>query len=368
MKRCMLLVALILALVLPSVASATDIPAVVGYHSLVLDEGGNPIPDGDWGVRFRITDVSGNPLYEERQNLPAIGGRLSALIGNGLDANGAPTGGLSPAMLDPSGAKYLEVEIEGMDPLPAVELASVPYASYAQTALGVADASVGFEGLSGDVMVRIADELTGGAGADAIILREELGSLYSDPSSATSIGVSTAGFTSSSSSDLQGALADIDLSLSAHSGDIAGLATSLSSESAARAGADSAEASARSTADATEATVRAEADYALDTRLDAIEDPSRLSFARSAWGSVAGGSSPTIIGQNASIAWEGANTYRVNFSQPFSSAGYAVILTPIGGVHSADMPSVYDKSASGFRVGFSISAATQSFDFMVLSN
>ena len=151
MKRFVLIVicALIVCLV-SSVSRATtpEVPVVMGYHSAVTDEGGNPIDDGGWNAWFRITDINGAKLYEERQGVTAIGGRISTLIGNGLTADGAPTGGVPLEALDPDGVRFLEVEIEGMDPLPAVEMAAVPYCSYSQVALGAAEGSISFDALA----------------------------------------------------------------------------------------------------------------------------------------------------------------------------------------------------------------------------
>ena len=41
-------------------AAQAAVPQVMGYHSAVYDEGGNPIVDGEWDAIFRITDVDGN--------------------------------------------------------------------------------------------------------------------------------------------------------------------------------------------------------------------------------------------------------------------------------------------------------------------
>jgi hypothetical protein len=348
-----------------SPAATPEVPVVMGYHSAVTDEGGNPISDGDWGAWFRITDVNGAKLYEERQDVTAIGGRISTLIGNGLTADGAPTGGVPLETLSPDSVKFLEVEIEGMDPLPAVEMAAVPYCSYSQVALGAAEGSISYDALAPGTVDMIAGELTDGAGSESIVLREELTTIYSDPSSATYIGVATTGIDNSTSSDLQNVLDDLD-------GAIAANESSITAESANRASAVSAETTARAAADSAEASARTTADNALDGRVAAVEAPNRLSFTRSIWGTVYGDA--TFYGANASASSIGLNNYQVSFTQSLSSANYAVVATPNHntglGSNSPATLMLYDKTASGFKVAITPSSSSvfRSFDFIVIGN
>lgn len=346
-------------------AATSEVPVVMGYHSAVADEGGNPIDDGQWNAWFRITDMNGTKLYEERQGVTAIGGRISTLIGNGLNADGAPTGGVPLEALSPDGVRFLEVEIEGMDPLPAVEMAAVPYCSYSQVALGAADGSIGYDAFADGVLDNIAEDLTGGEGKEAIILREELDTIYSDPSSATYIGVAAADLDNSTSSDLQNVLDDLD-------GAIAANESGISAESANRVSAINDEATARAAADSAEASARTTADNALDARLDAVEAPNRLSFLRSIWGTVYGDA--TFYGANASASSIGMNSYQVSFTESLSSANYAVVATPNHntslGSNSPATLMLYDKTASGFKVVITPSSSSifRSFDFIVIGN
>lgn len=200
-------------------AGERALPNVIAYQSALFDDGGNPIADGEAQVAFRIRGSDGALLYEEYQTLDVVRGTVSALVGNGLTENGAPTGGISASALDPTGAKYLEVQVGDFPPTSAMEIASVPYASYSELALGavegaidslaIADGSIAYEDLSDDLKSRLTDDITGGRGADQIIYRNELESLYRGPESASAIGL-RAGLNYSGANDLQGAIQDID--------------------------------------------------------------------------------------------------------------------------------------------------------------
>ncbi len=404
MKSAMMSLVLVMMLILfPAWASAdqSHVPNVIGYHSAIFDEGGNPIADGDVDVWFRITDATGAVLYEETQKVTAIGGQLSTLIGNGLTADGAPTGGVPLDAVGP-GSKYLEVEIEGMSPLPAMELATVPYASFAQQAFGIAensidgnsikDKSVTFDDLSDDVLDKMAQNL-GGEGASSILLREDLDSLYRSPSAASTIGVER-GLNYSGSNDLQNVLRDLDRAISSREERII-------AEQNARESAIAAEAVARANADAEKVSKSGDTmngslimngniimgdgftvdgidvgETVSDLQADVsiIEDPQRLSFTRSIWGTVSPGAGvPEFHGENASVALAGSpGQYRITFTQPLSDEYFAAIVTPSNVAKSGDPSSaaplvVSDKTVDGFTVTV-LGMALQSFDFIVMGH
>jgi hypothetical protein len=233
----------------PDLGSA---PPYLVYQSELYDDGGNPISDGEVDIVFRITDGQGGVLYEEQQTVEAIRGQVTALVGNGLDLNGVPTGGLSIDMLNPVGPRYLEVEVEGFSALEPMEMASVPYSLYTSMALdaadgaidsrAIADGGVEFEDLSSGLIDQLANHLTGGAGAENIVLRQELDTLYRDPSAASTIGVSP-NFVYSGADDLQAVLQDLDRAILQRD-------ERISAEAQARQQADNAEAAARADADA----------------------------------------------------------------------------------------------------------------------
>ncbi len=302
-------------------AEARAVPTVLAFQSVLTDDGGNPIADGEVEVTFRITDLAGLAIYEEVQTLEAVDGHVAALVGAGLDASGAPTGGLGAALLDPREALLLEVAVEGLPPLPAMEIASVPYAAWAERALAVqegaidssaiADGAIAFDDLSAALVDRLASELAAGEGSRTLVMREELDDYYRDPASAAHIGVE-GGFSFSGANDLQGVLADIDRAMKRRDERVSAeedareeatttlqanidietqarvtwdgtLQANIDGESAARVQADLAEAQARSTWDGTlqtnidgEAALRASADTALQAAIDAEAEARRL--------------------------------------------------------------------------------------------
>jgi hypothetical protein len=347
-------------------AALPEVPTVLGYHAAVYDEGGNAIGDGEWVAVFRITDADGQALYEERQTVTAVGGQVSALIGNGLTEDNAPTGGVPYEALVPQGPRYLEVAFEGMEPLPAMELAAVPYAGFARVALGAAEGAIAFEALADGAVDRIAEELTDGGSKAEIVLRSELDTLYSDASAAATIGVETTGFVTSSESDLQGLLSDIDAVLVQQATDLSSVQATLDAERQSRLSADAAEGSARAAADAALSLT----DDALDKRIAAVESGERLSFLHSAWGTVSGGSTPSMTGANASVSRVGSSTYRLALSPAMANASYAVTVTPsdnakTGSPDAGGAVRIFNKTPDGFDVQF-VGLANESFDFIVL--
>ncbi|MFA4874140.1 MAG: hypothetical protein WC956_02005 [bacterium] len=362
-------------------AESPAVPQVIGFHSVIADEGGNPIPDGDVTIDFRITDAAGTVLYEERQGVASVGGLVSALIGNGLTGDGAPTGGVPMGVLDPQGARFIEVAVEGVTTLPPMEIASVPYAAYAQEALGVADGSVSFESLDADAMQLIAQALTKGKDASQILLRDELPTLYSASSAASTIGVAP-GLAYSGASHLQETLGDLDKAIVARDArintEINDRSSAIAAEAQARTGADSSEAGSRLAADSSEAGVRSAADSSanssivdLQGRMQAIENPQRLSFNRSAWGTVSlSGGNAVMHGANASAAYLGSSLYRITFDQQMADDLYAVAVTPANNSNSqggAYPLSVSSKDAGGFTISLG-NMSPQKFDFVVMGN
>jgi len=346
--------------------SAAEVPNVMGYHSAIVDEGGNPIQDGEWDVTFRITDVAGSPVYEESQRLSAVGGQISALIGNGLDSSGAPTGGLPLEAVEPGGYRYLEVAIDGMDPLPAQELASVPYASYCQSALSVAAGGVTKDSLDGSVVDHIASQMTDGAGAESIVLQQDLSTVYSEPASATYIGVASESIACSEASNLQSILDDLDQAIAVNSQNIA----SCEDDKVSREG-DTIDGDVNLNGNVYVQDGRTIDGYDISVEFVSINE--RTSNLESncclrTWGTVVGGPSPTISGSNVALSSTSVDNYHVAFTQPFADASYAVVLTPIAGiVESPALPKVYGKTSSGFDVHFD-GASTRSFDFIVMGN
>ena len=320
-------------------AQQPAVPSVLAFQSSLYDDGGNPVADGPATVTFRILDVAGAVLYEERQTPDIVRGELSALVGNGLTAAGAPTGGIPDGLFAPGAARYLEAEVDGQPPTAPLEIASVPYALHAGEALEVADGGVAFEDLKEDVVGALAAALANEVlGASEVIVRSDLATMYRDPSSAATIGVAST-FVSSSADNLQGVLDDLD-------------------------GALETEARARVAADAAEAAARQAADAALQASIQtAVADltPPPNAFSLKAWGHVAVciNGAPSVSGGNVSGAQQIAQTQcRVTFAAPMTSADYAIVNTA--------PTAVVGRDASGFTVSCGGSSSC-AFDFIAIA-
>ena len=333
---------------------------------MLTDDGGNPIPDGEVGAWFRIVDAAGNVLYEEQQQVVAQQGLVSALIGNGLTAAGAPTGGVPLEAIAPEGTRYLEVAVDGLPPTPRMEIAAVPYAAYAQVAFGVieggvdsraiADNSIAFKDLAEGAVTGIASALTSSAVPSPFITEDA----FRLPEAAAKIGVAP-GLGSSDATDLQGALGDLDAA-------IAQQGARVTAEISARAGGDAARVSrAGDTMTGTltmlapivmaeGATVDGVDVGGLSQQVSAIEAPTRLSFTRSAWGSVTiSGADVAISGSSLGVSRISATEFRITFAQPMSDNAYAVSASPsfrdpITAPSGLQPPIVHRKTPGSFDV------------------
>ncbi|MFH0800518.1 MAG: hypothetical protein V2A66_10125 [Pseudomonadota bacterium] len=395
-------------------AETKAVPNVLSFQSLLFDDGGNPIADGSVGITFRVKDAKDQVLYEEKQSLDAVRGGVSALVGNGLNAQGAPAGGIPSAVLDPAGSRYLEAQVDGFPATSPMEIASVPYAVYANQALSaaegaidskaIADGSIGYADLNRDLIRQLSSEITGEKGAGGIVFKEGL----RDPSSAATIGVK-ANLVYSASNDLQGALADLDRAIKRRDEKIDAEATARGGMDATLQSSVGSEATARSSMDATlqssiesEATARQQAEAQLQAAISSEaqtrqqEDALVLSQAQqniaagnttvmndinsrlypSAWGSVTNSSSPVITGANVSLGTcsDGGNC-EITFNTKMGSANYAVVVTGQYR-YTIQAPTVVtaglivsDKTTDGFTIKPSAGAGAGSmfpFDFIVM--
>jgi len=250
-----------------SSAVAGDIPTVMSYHSVMYDDGGNPIPDGDTGVSFRILDADGNVLYEESQTVVVSGGMISALIGNGINSDGASTGGIDPSIFESGDPRFLDVQLDGYPAVGPAEIASLPYAMYSKVAYGVsdgvintksiADGGIEFKDLSDKLVDELKDKITGGGD---IALKSDIEDMYRSPDAASKIGVRR-GMNYSGASDLQSAISDLDRAVKRRD-------DRLTSEIENRKTADASEISARKQADTNEAALRQSADANLQNNIN----------------------------------------------------------------------------------------------------
>lgn len=222
MKKLVRIMLLVLALMMPMSASAAaqNVPQYLNYQSMFFDDGGNFLPDGQTNLTFRIMSADGSVLFEEYQTVNVINGYVSAIVGNGLDVNDAPIGGIPMEVLSPdNGSLYLEVTAEGYPPEIGLEIVSVPYALYSQKALTVANNSIGAEEikdnsiershLTVELISQLADEMgTAGLMATPTDITN-LQTTYSSSSGATNIGMST-GLTYSTGTNVQTVVQDLD--------------------------------------------------------------------------------------------------------------------------------------------------------------
>lgn len=356
-KKILMVVSVVALVAVPLRAARASavVPQVMSYQAILTDDGGNLLPDGDAATYFRILDEVGTVLYEERQQVRSVAGRVSALIGNGLDAQGAPTGGVPQAVISPDGRRYLEVMVEGQPAFARMEMASVPYATFAQQALSVAvgsvdsqaiaDQGIAFGDLSNDAIKGLAEALRSGS-TNQVFVTEQA---FAEPCAAAKVGVAP-GLTHSNSSQVQGVLADLDSGLTqveqTGQGKLDRTGGSVTGTLTMQANIELADGN---TVDGVDVSL-------LSSQVNALDNPARLSFGRSLWGTVTfSGQSVSFAGVGATVQYISMNQCRVVFDQPMQDTTYAVTLTPMstaqtvpGGTVST--PLVFNKTAQGFYV------------------
>jgi len=391
MKRIVIgVLATCIVLMLPMAGNAdpTSVPHFLNYQSLLYDDGGNLVANGPAGITFKITDAAGNVLYEERQTPDVVNGAVSAVIGNGLDGGGAPMGGVPASVLTPDSSRYLEVTVDGYPPETAMEIVSVPYAVYAEKALGAAEGAIDGAALANKSITidhladgLISDLATQMGTAGLIATRTDLTNLqttYRGTTGASTIGV-TGGFVYSGSNNLQGVLQDLDRAIQSRQAGVDAIQTTVNTHTTsnvatahptgnwpiarldtdiATQGELNAEAAARAAADAAEAGARGGKDEELEVRLEAVEGASQIPL--SAWGTVDCDADPTMTGENATVSHGGVlGMCRVTFVTAKADTNYAVSIS------SPNKDAVVtNKTLDGFTAGVS-GTPSVSFDFVV---
>lgn len=368
-------------------AGATAVPHFLNYQSLLYDDGGNLLADGPANVTFKVKDAGGHVLFEETQTLDVVRGAVSALVGNGLTAAGAPTGGVPLSVMEPGGERYLEVAVEGYPPEGQMEIVSVPYAVYAELALGAADEAIDgaaiakkaitMEHLSDSFVNDLATQMSA---AGAIATRTDLTNMqttYRGVGGASNIGV-TAGFVYSGSNNLQDVLRDLDRAIQHRQGSVEIIETNITNEISARTASDTTlqnninnEASARAAADAAETTARRNKDNEHDSRLDDLGGRGNSYVQYS--GVVNCSDPPTIQGEHVTVSEPAMHVYRIIFNDPLPYSNYAVSLTLERAAPAYDVTGpimvVSNKTMSSFDVsGFPAigNLSTISFGFAVI--
>jgi hypothetical protein len=125
MKRCMIVLTGILLVTAVPPSQAT-VPSTLSYQGVLQDGAGNPVPDGNYALTFRIYSVpaGGTALWTENQTLAVQGGILNAVLGS------------TTALNLPFNVKYwLGTSVASEAELtPRVELTASPYAMRAARA------------------------------------------------------------------------------------------------------------------------------------------------------------------------------------------------------------------------------------------
>ncbi len=209
MKQIILIVTMMLLFCPIASAKQTTVPNVLAYQSVLYDDGGNPIDDGETDIIFRILNHDGDILFEENQRIDIIRGSVSAIIGDGEDVDGAPAGGIPSQIFETDNPIYLEVEAGEIPPTDPMEIVSVPYSMVAGSVVeggvnskAIRNRSIRYEDLSKNLIQNLSSE--GG-----FVSRDGLDKIYREPEAASRIGVERV-FNYSGANDLQGVLRDLD--------------------------------------------------------------------------------------------------------------------------------------------------------------
>ncbi len=220
------LASLILMFPIIEVLASEYVPHFLNYQSILYDDGGNLIQDGESTLRFKILDVSGNVLFEETQKVNVVNGYVSAIVGNGLNASGSPSGGIPVEIFASKTQLFLEVTADNYPPESMLEIVSVPYSIYAEKALTVADGSIDGSALKRNIIKRehltdelvsqIADEMDTAnlvaTTTDLTNMQTSLQESYSAPTGAANIGTA-GGLTYSSGTNVQVVMRDLDTAI-----------------------------------------------------------------------------------------------------------------------------------------------------------
>ena len=79
MKR-LLFSFLVLILVLSVTSSQAQIPRIINYQGMLMGSNGQPVPDGNYNITFRLYEDTNNLLWTEVHNQVSIGGGLFQTI------------------------------------------------------------------------------------------------------------------------------------------------------------------------------------------------------------------------------------------------------------------------------------------------
>ncbi len=104
-----------------------DAPAVIPLQGTLAEADGGPV-HGVHVLRFAIHDseTGGTPLWTETQDVVVTDGMLSTLVGESQP--------LDLALFRDNGVLWMEIAVDASPPFPRMQLATTPYAAFAQYA------------------------------------------------------------------------------------------------------------------------------------------------------------------------------------------------------------------------------------------
>jgi hypothetical protein len=134
-------IAIAVIAVLTAGLAFAEVPQLVNYQGRLTD-GGSPVADGQYSVKFTIYDqIGGSVVWTETQNVTTKGGLFSILLGSVTPLNSSVFSGPT---------RYLGIKVgSNAEMSPLTQLASVPYALVADSARTLGGK---FVKLSGDTM------------------------------------------------------------------------------------------------------------------------------------------------------------------------------------------------------------------------
>lgn len=130
-------------------AGISTVPALISAPVALYDDGGNLLPDGEYGVTVTLKGSDGGILFEERQEAVVVNGVTALTIGSGDAVDvGGPSGGLSDDIFLTSDEVTVEIAVDGLPIVQEIAVfGSQPYAFVSDYALRVAPDAISGESI-----------------------------------------------------------------------------------------------------------------------------------------------------------------------------------------------------------------------------
>jgi len=131
-------VGLLLFFIIASAATHAEVPKQINYQGYLTDPDGNPVPDGQYDMLFKIWDepTDGTELWTEDNTVTATKGIYNVILGTGVP--------IEPDNFDGDGDRYLGITVDPDidEMMPRQKLTSTVYSLRAAKADSVADGAV----------------------------------------------------------------------------------------------------------------------------------------------------------------------------------------------------------------------------------